>query len=556
MLGEIIAFLTVIVLILIKLLTRISTIGGGDPSALQRRVAKKYSKWRADPSRPSFRKFCYPTDYKVQRQQSFLGEYMDPSNGIRELIAFHTIGAGKTCAAIQVGLRYRNPLVMLPASLIGGFRAELRSPCAGDKYLTEDERRELSGLGPRDAKRRKIIAESDRRIDADWTIVSYNKFAEEGAGSHDIIIVDEVHNLANSDGAFYEATLAWIRRHPRASVLLMSATPIFDNPSELSGLAALLRINAQIITPEDIEKHFAGHISYFAGAPQSTYPRADVKYVQLAMSAHQARWYRSDMVAERNRNGDIRLDEAANNFYANTRQRANVAYPRGLIGDEGINALKSADIRERVRTYSCKMAYLQKRLRRDELTFIYSAYTGAGGIDLITRCLRAWGWQDYFSAGPGRRRYAVWSGDTSDSRRDEIREVFNDSANDDGSQISVVVGSPSIREGVSLLRVRRAHLIDLYWNDSRIDQIIGRVLRFCSHKTLPPAERSVEIYLYLAYTESQWGVRNSRELDAPPPPSDPTISIDAYMLGLAMEKKSEKQPFIDAMINAAVDRLL
>ena len=31
---------------------------------------------------------------------------------------------------------------------------------------------------------------------------------------------------------------------------------------------------------------------------------------------------------------------------------------------------------------------------------------------------------------------------------------------------------------------------------NRIEQIIGRAVRFCSHKQLPFAERNVEIYLY------------------------------------------------------------
>ena len=60
------------------------------------------------------------------------------------------------------------------------------------------------------------------------------------------------------------------------------------------------------------------------------------------------------------------------------------------------------------------------------------------------------------------------------------------------------MGTPSIKEGISLLRVQQVHIIEPYWNMSRILQIIGRAVRFCSHKDMPKHKRLVEIYLYLA----------------------------------------------------------
>lgn len=508
----------------------------------QRNVAREYRKFKAVKPEP-FRKYCFPDEYKVQRQQAFLGEYMDPANGVREMLAYHSIGAGKTCAAIQVANRYKRPLVILPASLIPGFRSELRSPCAGERYCTKRQREELQSLHPRDKRYKAILAESNALIDKDYTIMSYNKFSEEGAKAHDIIVIDEVHNMANADGTFYNAALAWITKHPKASVLIMTATPIFDSADELTSIAKLLRIDADIETPEDVERAFDGHVSYYSGAPSYTFPEADIRTVKLQMSSHQAKWYKSDTSAEMTKSGDIKLGEAANNFYANSRQLANVAFPRGLTGDDGLRALTRADIRNRIGTYSCKMEYMKRKLRKGGLSFIYSSYTGAGGIELITKCLRAWGWKDYFTDGPGKGRYVVWSGDTSDSRKEEIREVFNSADNDDASKIAAVIGSPSIKEGVSLLRVRNMHLFDLYWNKSCIKQIIGRVIRFCSHKRLPADERNVKVYMYLSYAGTK-------------PLPDPAVSIDMYMLDLANIKEEENDPYLQALIRVAVDRII
>ena len=61
-----------------------------------------------------------------------------------------------------------------------------------------------------------------------------------------------------------------------------------------------------------------------------------------------------------------------------------------------------------------------------------------------------------------------------------------------------MLGSPSIKEGVSLLRVQQVHMMEPYWNMSRMLQIMGRAVRFCSHKDVPKNKRIVKIYLYLA----------------------------------------------------------
>lgn len=527
MLSSIIASITLIVIMIISLISGGDDVvvaaaatpihGGG--VATQRQVAKKWAKYSPPETKPTFRQLCFPKEYRVQRQQAFLGEYMDPINGVREILVYHKIGAGKTCAAIQMAQRYRRPVIVMPASLISGFRAELQTPCA-DGDLSESK----------------------------YTIMSYNKFAEvwqETPG--DILIVDEVHNLANDTGSYYSAVLEWVKRHPRASVVLMTATPIFDSPQELGSLSRLMRGEGNVETPEDVAREFEDRVSYYAGAPDSAFPEKIIKYVKLPMSAHQARWYKSETASEIGRQGDIKTVAAANNFYAASRQRANVVYPNGLVGDDGLRALTRADILTRVGVYSCKMEFLRRKLRKRELTFIYSSYTGAGGIDLVTKCLRAWGYHDYFTRGPGFSRYAVFEGETSDARKDEIRRVFNGEENDDGSKISVIIGSPAMNAGISLMRVRSAHILNPHWNDPRMEQIMGRPARFCSHKTLPADQRNVRVYIYVAYVPA---ASNAAPMDTP------ERSIDAYMLSLSEQKKTANEPYLQALRDVAFDRRL
>ena len=42
------------------------------------------------------------------------------------------------------------------------------------------------------------------------------------------------------------------------------------------------------------------------------------------------------------------------------------------------------------------------------------------------------------------------------------------------------------------------HVLEPYWNEVRITQLIGRAVRQCSHADLPMKERYVDVYRYLA----------------------------------------------------------
>ena len=94
-------------------------------------------------------------------------------------------------------------------------------------------------------------------------------------------------------------------------------------------------------------------------------------------------------------------------------------------------------------------------------------------------------------------KYTMITGDkgfTPDSVAD-IKMLTTDD-NSDGSKIKVVLISQAGSEGVDLKFIRQVHIIDPWYNMNRIEQIIGRAVRNCSHKKLPFSQRNVEIYLY------------------------------------------------------------
>jgi len=94
-------------------------------------------------------------------------------------------------------------------------------------------------------------------------------------------------------------------------------------------------------------------------------------------------------------------------------------------------------------------------------------------------------------------KYAIISGDKflSPNNIDELN-LITDIKNKDGSQVKVVIISKAGAEGLDFKYIRQVHILEPWYNMNRIEQIIGRAVRTCSHKDLPFIMRNVEIYLY------------------------------------------------------------
>jgi hypothetical protein len=94
-------------------------------------------------------------------------------------------------------------------------------------------------------------------------------------------------------------------------------------------------------------------------------------------------------------------------------------------------------------------------------------------------------------------KYILITGDKriSPGNADEIIEVTKDN-NLYGDYIKVVLVSMAGSEGVDLKFIRQVHILEPWFNRSRIEQIEGRAVRHNSHKLLPFRERNVQVFLY------------------------------------------------------------
>ena len=96
--------------------------------------------------------------------------------------------------------------------------------------------------------------------------------------------------------------------------------------------------------------------------------------------------------------------------------------------------------------------------------------------------------------------YAMITGERSLSpnNAEEVKRLTS-VENINGEKIKVVLISQAGSEGLDFKFVRQVHVLEPWYNMNRIEQIIGRAVRTCSHKNLPFEERNVELYLYGTY---------------------------------------------------------
>jgi len=141
------------------------------------------------------------------------------------------------------------------------------------------------------------------------------------------------------------------------------------------------------------------------------------------------------------------------------------------------------------------------------IVFVYSNFV-RGGVLQFAMALEEHGYKpaagipvletpsgEFKGDSPGK--YAFLTSDMTNTQIRNLIRTIRSPENMNGSLIRVVVASPLVSEGVDLQNVRQVHVLDPWYNMSRIEQIIGRGLRNCSHAGLPFEDQNCTIYLHV-----------------------------------------------------------
>ena len=114
-------------------------------------------------------------------------------------------------------------------------------------------------------------------------------------------------------------------------------------------------------------------------------------------------------------------------------------------------------------------------------------------------------------------RFVLYTGTESPEEKEIIRNIYNSSwtnvpesiitqiksfdsveNNFMGEVIKIFMITASGAEGINLKNTRYVHIVEPYWHMVRIEQVIGRARRICSHQDLPKELRTIEVFLYMS----------------------------------------------------------
>lgn len=177
---------------------------------------------------------------------------------------------------------------------------------------------------------------------------------------------------------------------------------------------------------------------------------------------------------------------------------------------------------------------------------IYSNYVNMEGLEILKVYLSFFNFYSFMETKTlqsGRLGYVEFHGGikTVEERYDGMR-AFNKTSNMYGEQIKIIMISPAGSEGLSLKNVRQVHIMEPYWNEVRIVQMIGRAVRQCSHSDLKMEDRHVDVYRYRS-------VRDSVNQNV-------KWTTDQQIEDIARSKESIIQAFLGVMKEAAIDCVL
>lgn len=251
-----------------------------------------------------------------------------------------------------------------------------------------------------------------------------------------------------------------------------------------------------------------------------------------------------------------------------TRQISNFIFPEYAMGprvgkrmrEKFIDKITKDDLNN-LEKYSPKILKLLENLKKhkDQLGFIYTEFVTGEGIAVLAKILELHGYinrddvQDKKSTSyvidkkpnNSQKVFAIVTGKLSLDQRTEVLEEFNKDDNLLGKSISLLLVNKIAAEGLDLKAVRHIHILEPFWNYARIEQVIGRGVRYKSHEGLPLEERTVQPYIYLSDYPSTYPLEKIKE---------PTTDVDMYQK--VMEGKTLNDRFNMAVVEASMDCLV
>lgn len=457
-------------------------------------------------------------DVELQPHQK---RVVDRINEGHSLLLYHGLGSGKTLSSIAATEDPSKAVdVVVPASLRENYKKEM------SQYTTP----------PRPHR----------------NLMSYEKALSGGLHGGDVLVADEIQRINNSAAARSQNIVRAAPRYKQR--LVLSGTPIRNAPYELAPIIRTLAPESHIpLAPKDfndrfleevqinpglwnriihnaapgietraknvgeIRKAIHGHVDYHMPSREH-FPDVTEEIVKVPMSSEQRDVY--NVVT--NRIGGVlawkvrhnmplskKESENLNTFMNAARIVSNTTKPYG--GKETAPKM--------IKAVSDLKSHLDEKPTHKAL--VYSNYV-EGGVDEYSKLLEKAGVPHH-----------VFIGGISDKVRKSMVEDYN------SGRVRALLISGAGSEGIDLKGTRMVQIMEPHWNKARIDQAVGRAVRYKSHAHLPAEERKVHVKYYQS-TLPQSSVGKFLG-------TKPDTSADEYLHALSIKKHSLNKQFLDIL---------
>ena len=506
-----------------------------------------------------------PKPGKLLKYQEIIQRFFSPFTPYEGVLLFDEVGTGKTCTTVGVieNLREKSSFkraVILASgrNLLNNYKNEVTFVCTDGRYVPEN----IDSLTERERTIR-----INKKLAVFYEFHTYETFGSElkkgmknmiKAYENSIFVFDEVHNLKPSKdpknaSKTYETIHEFIHSVTNKKVLLLSATPMRDNPAEIVyPMNLILPLSQQLPTEDEFMKkfykknivsdelypYFKGRMSYLKALRSNARKIFVGKKIGLLehfiveplnMKPHQENIYKKAYTAD---------ETGKEGVWTNSRQATLFVYPDGTYGDTGFSKyvtkseliipraelgvndkntyyvynptyefsqqfmdLDEEEKLEKVKQYSAKYGQIIETLleKSEENHFVYMDLVLGSGAIVFSKLLEQFG----YTKANGRektkgRRYALINNEVSTPK--QIKDLvarFNNPDNKNGEYIQLIIGSDVIVEGISLYNVLNIHIVTPHWNYANNEQAIGRAIRAFSHKDLGD-NVTIRIHQYVA----------------------------------------------------------
>jgi len=235
-----------------------------------------------------------------------------------------------------------------------------------------------------------------------------------------------------------------------------------------------------------------------------------------------------------------------------------------------------------LQTLSPKFLHLLENVEDEEyegLHLVYSQFRTIEGIGILKLILEQngfaefklvkrsgeWDIADVKEEDVPKPKFVLYTGTEEADEKEIIRNIYNsnwtqvsstirsklekiNANNHMGEIIKIFMITSSGAEGINLENTRFVHIADPYWHPVRMEQVIGRARRICSHKNLPEELRNIKVFLYLStMTAEQLG--KNIEIKT----KDDGKTTDEYLFEVASKKEMTNQKILKATKETAMD---